>query len=137
MITKAKSMDSRRDTADQKEFGGRRAKTSIAGDETSQRTSQDNCDRLLTERLARETAARPVLHPAPEISDKTLLDNGRCSSRMRNVKNSPGWTAVGEIREPSVSTLLASPYLAKAFFVHFRETLGQPSMAGVRPKVDK
>src|SRR6266436_3203393 len=78
----------------------------IADHEEAQRVLLGNLERLREERLARETAAGPMLYPAPGLPDDTPLDNVRFSTRVRNALTSAGWTTVGEIREASDATLL-------------------------------
>src|ERR1019366_9648000 len=55
------------------------AHEAIADHEDAQKAFHENRERLREERLARETAAGPMLYPAPEIPDDTLIDNVRFS----------------------------------------------------------
>ena len=80
-----------------------------------------------------EAAAGPMLYPAPELPDDTPLDNVRFSTRIRNAVTAAGWKTVGEIREASDVTLLGLQDLGKGSVAHLRETLGLPSIDGVRP----
>src|SRR6476661_10782077 len=91
-------------------------------------------ERPREERLARETAARPMLHPAPELPDDTPIENVRFSTRVRNALTTSGVKTVGEIREASDAMLLSLQDLGKGSVAHLRETLGLPSRDGIRPK---
>ena len=100
--------------------------------EQSQKAFGENRDRLRAERLAREAVDGPMLYPAPELPDDTLVENVRFSTRIRNALTTGGLKTVGEIREASDATLLSLQDLGKASVTHLRETLGLPSTDGVR-----
>jgi DNA-directed RNA polymerase alpha subunit len=75
----------------------------------------------------------PVFYPAPELPDTTPIDRVRFSTRTRNALIAAGWETVGDIREASDATLLSCRDLGKGSVAHLRETLGLPSIDGVRP----
>jgi len=112
---------------------GREAQEAIADHESAQKAFHENRERLREERMARETAAGPMLYPAPEIPDDTPIENVRFSTRIRNALTTAGWKNVGQIREASDATLLSLQDLGKGSVAHLRETLGLPSIDGVRP----
>jgi DNA-directed RNA polymerase alpha subunit len=120
-------------SAERKELRSREAKEAIADHEEGRRAVQVNLERLRDERQARETAAGPMLYPAPELPDDTPIDNVRFSTRIRNAAMAAGLKTVGEIREASDATLLGLQDLGKGSVAHLRETLGLPSCDGVRP----
>jgi hypothetical protein len=128
-----KSTDPGPSAAARKELRGREAKEAIAEHEEAQQTFHENHERLRTARMAREAAAGPMLYPAPELPDDTLLDKVRFSTRIRNAITGAGWKIVGEIREASDVTLLGLQNLGPGSVAHLRETLGLPSKDGVRP----
>jgi len=86
----------------------------IADHESAQKAFHENWERLREERMARETAAGPMLYPAPEIPDDTPIENVRFSTRIRNALTTAGWKNVGQIREASDATLLSLQDLGKA-----------------------
>ena|ERR1700730_205501 len=79
------------------------------------------------ERLRREQAAGPMLYPAPELPDDTLIENTQFSTRIRNALTIAGWKTVGEIREASDATLLGLQHLGNSSVAHLREKLGLKS----------
>jgi DNA-directed RNA polymerase alpha subunit len=83
-----------------------------------------NRERLREARLAREAVAGPMLYPAPELPDVTLIENVRFSTRIRNALNAAGMKMIGEVRETSDDTLLSLPDLGPGSVAHFRKTLG-------------
>ncbi len=101
--------------------------------ERAQKAFDENRERLRAERLAREAAAGPMLYPAPELPDHTLVENIRFSTRVRNALAGSGLKTVGEIREASDATLLSLQDLGKTSVTQLRENLGLPSTDGVRP----
>jgi hypothetical protein len=70
--------------AERKDFRSREAREAIADQEEAQRALHGNLERLREEHLTRETAARPMLYPAPELPDDTPIENVRFSTRIRN-----------------------------------------------------
>jgi DNA-directed RNA polymerase alpha subunit len=118
--------------AERKDLRGREAKDAIADEEAPRVLG--NLERLREERLARETAARPMFYPAPELPDDTPIENVRFSTRVRNALTTAGLKTVGEIREASDAMLLSLQDLGKGSVAHLRETLGLSFMDGVRPK---
>ncbi len=113
------------------------AHEAIADHEDAQKAFHENRERLREERLARETAAGPMLYPAPEIPDDTLIDNVRFSTRIRSALNAAGLKTVGEIREASDATLLSFRDLGAGSIARLRETLGLPPARALRPKGKK
>jgi DNA-directed RNA polymerase alpha subunit len=77
------------------------------------------------------------LYPTPELPDDTLIANARFSTRVRNALNAAGLKTVGEVREASDATLLSLRDLGQGSVAHLRETLGLPSIDGVRPLGNK
>jgi hypothetical protein len=132
-----KSTDDGLSNADQKDLKGREAKEAISDYEEAQRVLLENLERLREERLARETAARPMFYPAPELPDDTPIENVRFSTRVRNALTIAGLKTVGEIREASDAMLLSLHDLGKGSVAHLQETLGLPSTDGVQPKSKK
>ena len=133
MTANEKSADPGLSAAERKELRSREAKEAIADHEEGQLALHSNLERLRGERLAREAAAGPMLYPAPELPDNTLIDNVRLSTRIRNAVKAAGWRTVGEIREASDATLLGLQDLGKGSVTQLRESLGLPSKDGVRP----
>jgi DNA-directed RNA polymerase alpha subunit len=74
----------------------------------------------MTERASSE----PMLCPAPELPDDTMIENVRFSTRVRNALTTAGVKTVGEIREASDATLLSLQDLGKVSVAHLREKLG-------------
>src|SRR5450756_1641015 len=107
MSGKEKSTDPGLSTAERKALRGQEAQEAISDHESAQKAFNENRERLREERLARETAAGPMLYPAPEIPDDTLIDNVRFSTRIRRALTTAGWKNVGQIREASDATLLS------------------------------
>ena len=83
MSGKEKSTDPGLSTAERKALRVQEAQEAFADHEEAQTAFHENLERLRKERLARETAAGPMLYPAPEIPDDTLIDNVRFSTRIR------------------------------------------------------
>ena len=107
MTANEKSAEPGLSAAERKELRSREAKEAIADHEEGPRALHSNLERLRGERLAREAAAGPMLYPAPELPDNTLIDDVRLSTRIRNAVKAAGWRTVGEIREASDATLWA------------------------------
>jgi DNA-directed RNA polymerase alpha subunit len=99
----------------------------------AQKAFHENRERLREERLRRETAAGPMLYPAPELPDDTLIGQVRISTRIRNALNAAGMKTIGEVRETSDDNLLSLPDLGPSSISYLRDTLGLPSTDGVRP----
>jgi DNA-directed RNA polymerase alpha subunit len=137
MTDNKKSTDPGLSAAERKELRGHEAKEAIADHEDAQKAFHENRERLREERLAREAAAGPMLYPTPELPDVTLIENVRFSTRVRNALNAAGMKTIGEVRETSDDTLLSLPDLGKGSVAHLRETLGLPSIDGVRPMAQK
>ena len=127
MIDDKKSTDPGLSAAERKTLRSREAKEAIADHEEAQRALHGNLERLREERLAREAAAGPMLYPAPELPDDTLVENVQFSTRIRNALNAAGMKTIGEIREASDAMLLSLPDLGPDSVTHLREKLGSPS----------
>jgi Bacterial RNA polymerase, alpha chain C terminal domain len=128
-----KSTDPGLSAAERKTLRGSEAKEAMADHEDAQKAFQGNHERLRNERLAREAAAGPMLYPAPELPDDTLIGKVRFSTRIRNALNAAGMKTIGEAREASDEVLLSLPDFGKSSIAHLRQTLGLPSTDGVRP----
>ena len=123
--------------AERKALRGSEAKEAMANHEDAQKAFQGNHKRLRNERLAREAAAGPMLYPAPELPDDTLIGKVRFSTRIRNAFNAAGMKTIGEVREASDEVLLSLPDFGKNSITHLRQTLGFQSTDGVRPMSKK
>jgi DNA-directed RNA polymerase alpha subunit len=134
MSGKEKSTDPGLSVAERKTLRDREAQEAIADHEEAQTAFQENRERLREERLRREAAAGPMLYPAPELPDDTLIEVVRFSTRIRKALNAAGLKTVGEVREASDATLLS---LQQGSVAHLRETLDLPSTDGVRPLGNK
>jgi len=134
MTGNEKSTDPGLSLAERKTLRAREAQEAISDHEDAQKAFHENRERLREERLRREAAAGPMLYPAPELPDDTPIENVRFSTRIRNTLITAGLKNVGEIREASDAMLLSLQDLGKGSVAHLRETLGLPSMDGVRPK---
>jgi len=132
-----KSTDFGLSNAERKTLRASEAQEAMSDHDDAQRAFNENRERLRQARLEREAAAGPMLYPAPELPDDTLIENVRFSNRIRNALNASGLKTVGEIREASDASLLALPDLGKGSVTHLREALGLPSTDGVRPKPTK
>jgi DNA-directed RNA polymerase alpha subunit len=128
-----KSTDPGLSAAERKALREREAQEAIADHEQAQKAFQENRERLRKARLAREAAAGPMLYPAPELPDLTLIEQVRFPTRIRNALDAAGMKSIGEIREASDATLLSLPDLGPGSVAHLRATLGLPSTDGVRP----
>ena len=128
-----KSTDPGLSAAERKSLRSREAEEAIAEHESAQKAFHENRERLREERLQREAAAGPMLHPAPELPDNTLIENVRFVTRIRNALNAAGMKTIGEVRETSDDRLLSLPDLGSGSIAYLRETLGLPSTDGVRP----
>src|ERR1019366_2518627 len=107
MSGKEKSTDPGLSVAERKTLRDREAQEAIADHEEAQTAFQENRERLREERLRREAAAGPMLYPAPELPDDTLIEVVRFSTRIRKALNAAGLKTVGEVREASDATLLS------------------------------
>ena len=100
--------------------------------EASEKAFGDNRARLRAERIARETAAGPILAPTPELPDDTLLERVILPARIQNALREAGLKTVGEVREASDETLTSFPDLGKGSVDDIRDKLGLASTEGVR-----
>ena len=137
MTGNEKSTDPGLSLAERKILREREAQEAIADHESAQKAFHENRERLREARLAREAVAGPMLYPAPELSDQTLIQNVRFSTRIRNALNAAGMKTIGEIRETSDDSLLSFQDLGPGSIAYLRETLGLPSTDGVRPMSKK
>ena len=137
MTGNEKSTDPGLSLAERKTLRSREAQEAIADHESAQKAFHENRERLREARLAREAVAGPMLYPAPELSDQTLIQNVRFSTRIRNALNAAGMKTIGEIRETSDDSLLSFQDLGPGSIAYLRETLGLPSTDGVRPMSKK
>jgi hypothetical protein len=119
-----KSTDPGLSAAERKTLRSREAEEAIAEHESAQKAFHENRERLREERLQREAAAGPMLHPAPELPDNTLIENVRFVTRIRNALNAAGMKTIGEVRETSDDRLLSLPDLGRGSIAYLRETLG-------------
>jgi DNA-directed RNA polymerase alpha subunit len=133
MIDNKKSTDPGLSAAERKTLRGHKAQEVIADHEGAQKVFHENRERLREERLRRDAATGPMLHPTPELPDNTLIENVRFVTRIRNALNAAGMKTIGEVRETSDDALLSLPDLGSVSVAHLRETLGLPSADGVRP----
>ena len=93
-----KSTDPGLSAAERKSLRSREAEEAIADHESAQKAFHENRERLREERLRREEPAGPMLYPAPELPDDTLIENVRFSTRVRNALNAAGMRTIGEVR---------------------------------------
>ena len=124
MTGNEKSTDPGLSLAERKILREREAQEAIADHESAQKAFHENRERLREARLAREAVAGPMLYPAPELSDQTLIQNVRFSTRIRNALNAAGMKTIGEIRETSDDNLLSFQDLGPGSIAYLRETLG-------------
>ena len=133
MTGNEKSTDPGLSLAERKTLRAREAQEAISDHEDAQKAFHENRERLREERLRREEAAGPMLYPAPELPDDTLIEQVRFSTRIRNALNAAGMKTIGEVRETSDDNLLSLQDLGPSSISHLRETLGLPSADGVTP----
>jgi hypothetical protein len=132
-----KSSDAGLSAAERKTLRSREAEEAIAEHESAQKAFHENRERLRGERLRREEAAGPMLHPASELPDDTFVENVRFATRIRNALNVGGMKTIGEVREASDAALLSLPDFGSSSLSYLREAFGLPSTDGVRPKSKK
>jgi DNA-directed RNA polymerase alpha subunit len=137
MSRNEKSTDPGLSVAERKVLRSQEAQEAIADHESAQKAFNENRERLREERLIREATAGPMLYPAPELPDDTLIANVRFSTRVRNALNAAGMRTIGEVRETSDDNLLSLQDLGPGSIAYLRETLGLPSTDGVRPSGKK
>jgi DNA-directed RNA polymerase alpha subunit len=75
---------------------------------------------------------RDLIDPTPELPDDTPIDCVRFPTRIRNVLTGSGLKTVGEVRETTDETLLTYQDMGPGSIKHLRDTLGLPSIIGVR-----
>jgi DNA-directed RNA polymerase alpha subunit len=137
MSRNEKSTDPGLSVAERKVLRGQEAQEAIADHESAQKAFNENRERLREERLIRGATAGPMLFPAPELPNDTLIENVRFSTRVRNALNAAGMKTIGEVRETSDDNLLSLQDLGPGSIANLRETLGLPSTDGVRPSGKK
>jgi hypothetical protein len=134
MTDDEKSADPGLSAAERTTLRSREAQEALSDHEKAQKAFHANRERLREARLAREAVAGPMLYPAPELPDVTLIEHVRFSTRIRNALNAAGMKTIGEVRETSDDTLLSLRDLGPGSVAHLRKALGLPSTDGVRPK---
>ena len=134
MTDDEKSADPGLSAAERKTLRSREAQEALSYHEKAQKAFRANRERLREACLAREAVAGPMLYPAPELPDVTLIEHVRFSTRIRNALNAAGMKTIGEVRETSDDTLLSLRDLGPGSVAHLRKALGLPSTDGVRPK---
>jgi hypothetical protein len=77
-----KSTDPGLSAAERKALRAQEAQEAITVHEDAQKAFHENRERLREERLRREEAAGPMLYPAPELPDDTLIEQVRFSTRI-------------------------------------------------------
>jgi DNA-directed RNA polymerase alpha subunit len=124
MSGKEKSTDPGLSTAERKALRVQEAQEAISDHESAQKAFNENRERLRKERLARETAAGPMLFPAPEIPDDTPVENVRFATRIRNALNAAGMKTIGEIRAMPDDKLRRMRGIGTGSLAHLRKTIG-------------
>ena len=124
MTDDEKSADPGLSAAERKALRIREAQEAISDHERAQKAFHANRERLREARLAREAMTGPMLYPAPELPDATLIENVRFSARIRNALNAAGMKTIGEVRKISDDTLLSLRDLGSGSVAHLRKTLG-------------
>src|SRR5450631_3680940 len=72
-----------------------------------------------------ERQVTAFLHPTPELSDDTPIENVHFSTRIRNALQAAGINTVGEVRETSDAMLLSIQNLGQSSVTHLRNELGR------------
>jgi hypothetical protein len=124
MTDDEKSADPGLSAAERKALRIREAQEAISDHERAQKAFHANRERLREARLAREAMTGPMLYPAPELPDATLIENVRFSARIRKALNAAGMKTIGEVRKISDDTLLSLRDLGSGSVAHLRKTLG-------------
>jgi DNA-directed RNA polymerase alpha subunit len=119
-----KSTDFGLSNAERKTLRATEAQEAMSDHDDAQKAFNENRERLRQARLERETAAGPMLYPAPELPDDTLVERIHFSTRIRNALTAGGLKTAGEIREASDATLLSLQDLGAGSVRHLRERLG-------------
>lgn len=116
-----------------KEFRKQDAIQALTEHERSERAFGENRERLRTERIARETAAGPMLAPTPELPDDIPIARVIFPTRIQKALRAAGIKTVGDVREVADKTLVSLPDLGKGSLSDLRKRLGLPSTDGERP----
>jgi len=119
-----KSTDFGLSNAERKTLRATEAQEAMSDHDDAQKAFNENRERLRQARLERETAAGPMLYPAPDLPDDTLVERIHFSTRIRNALTAGGLKTAGEIREASDATLLSLQNLGPGSLCHLREKLG-------------
>src|SRR6267143_6308600 len=115
MTDDEKSADPGLSAAERKTLRSREAQEALSD---HQKAFHANRERLREACLAREAVAGPMLYPAPELPDVTLIEHVRFSTRIRNALNAAGMKTIGEVRETSDDTLLSLRDLGPGSVAH-------------------
>ena len=110
--------------AERKTLRAIEAQEAMSDHDDAQKAFTENRERLREARLEREAVAGPMLYPAPELPDETLVEKIHFSTRILNALTAGGFKTAGEIREASDASLLSLQDLGKGSVRHLRETLG-------------
>jgi DNA-directed RNA polymerase alpha subunit len=94
-------------------------------------------DRLRSGGGEREMSEPNKLDPTPGLPDDKPISDVELPARIRNALAAAGIETVGEVRETADETLLSFQDLGKSSVAHIRETLGSPTIDGVRPSDKK
>ena len=73
------------------------------------------------------------LEPTPDLPDNISLREVRFPTRMKKALFAAGSKTVGKVREISDDALLSLPDFEDISVSYLRDTLGPPSIDGVRP----
>lgn len=73
------------------------------------------------------------LEPTPDLPDNISLREVRFPTRMKKALFATGLKTVGKVREISDDALLSLPDFEDISVAYLRDTLGPPSIDGVRP----
>jgi hypothetical protein len=74
-----------------------------------------------------------LFDPTPELPDDTPIGDVELSPRIRRILAAWGLKTVGEVRQSSDERLFSLPKLGPRSVAYLRQTLGMPSIDGVRP----
>jgi DNA-directed RNA polymerase alpha subunit len=72
------------------------------------------------------------LDPTPKLRDNVPIREVRFPTQIKNALFAAGLKTVGEVRRMPDDALLSLPDFGGASVTHLRETLGLPSVDGVR-----
>ena len=132
-----KSTDAGLTNAERKSLREAEAQEAMSDHDDAEKAFHDNRERLREARLAREAEAGPMLYPAPDLPNETLIDSVRFSTRIANALNAAGVKTVGEIRQASDATLLTFQDIGASSVARLRETLGPAPSRTLKPRGTK